>query len=81
MKIVEKILDLLPLYTIIVVQVAIFITLTRMDNRINEQNEILNRIQVDTSSKMLITLPNRAIDSARQYHYNQKKSYEIRNAK
>ena len=81
MKIIEKILDMLPIYALIIVQVAIFLTLSRMETEIKQQNEILNKIQIDTNQKMLITLPNRAIDSARLYHYNQKKSYEIKNAK
>lgn len=81
MKTIEKILDLLPIYTLIIVQVAIFLTLSRMENEIKQQNEMISRISVDTTAKMLVTLPNRAIDSARLYHYNQKKSYDIKNSK
>lgn len=81
MKIIEKILDMLPVYTIIIVQVAIFLTLSRMETKIKQQNEMISKISVDTTAKMLVTLPNRAIDSARLYHYNQKKSYEIKHAK
>ena len=81
MKTIEKILDLLPIYTLIIVQVAIFLTISRLETEIKQQNEMISKIQVDTTSKMLITLPNRAIDSARLYHYNQKKSYDIKSQK
>ena len=81
MKILEKILDLLPVYTIIVVQVAIFLLLTRLENKIEQQNVLLGRFQIDTSNTLVMTVQNNKVDSLRKHYYNQKKTFDIKDAK
>ena len=81
MKILEKIIDWLPIFPIAIVLGMILGTLTKISDSIEQQNVLLGRFQADTSKALVISVHNSSIDSLRKYHYNQKKSYEIKNQK